>query len=388
MTMFLGVTKRRNPRLINTSVLLHQKGEIPPNTYVIDVDILKENTHKLATVANEHNVELYFMSKQLGRFPEVANIIKESGIKKAVAVDFDEGKVLADHGIEIGNIGHLVQPGKHQWERVLSWKPDVVTIFSYERAKQLSSTALRLGVYQDILLKVVGPEDNIYENQEGGILLEELPEVIDQIIALKYVTIVGVTTFPNLQLGDDKTRMVPTKNLTSLLKAQRILEEKGINVKQVNGPSGTSSETIPFLAEQGITHSEPGHGLTGTTPLHAFKDLAEKPAITYVSEVSHKSEKFYHVIAGGFYGRSNMEGCLVGHNQQTILDRYVHANQNRPDAIDYYGSIGIPTDFSIEIGDTAIFAFRTQIFVTRAHVALVEGIQSGNPTLIHLERKW
>ncbi|WP_404454906.1 YhfX family PLP-dependent enzyme [Virgibacillus necropolis] len=386
--MFLDVTKRRNPELIHAGVSLHQKGEIPPNTYVIDVDILKENTNKLATVAKDHKFDLYFMSKQLGRFPEIANLIVESGIKKAVAVDFDEGKVLADHGIAIGNIGHLVQPGKHQWKEILSWRPEVVTVFSYERAEQLANNAVNIGVNQDILLKVVGHEDSIYESQEGGILLEDLPEVIDQIVALEGVTIVGVTTFPNLKLASDKTKMIPTKNLNTLLKAREILEQNGIDVKQVNGPSGTSSETIPFLAEEGVTHGEPGHGLTGTTPLHAFKDLAEKPAIVYVSEVSHKSDENYHVIAGGFYGRSNMEGCLVGHNQQTILNQYVQANQTSPETIDYYGAIDIPTDFPIEIGDTAIFAFRTQVFVTRAHVALVEGIQAGNPTLIHLERKW
>ena len=33
------------------------------------------------------------------------------------------------------------------------------------------------------------------------------------------------------------------------------------------------------------------------------------------------------------------------------------------------------------MGDTAVFAFRTQIFVTRSQVALVEGIQPGRPSL-------
>src|SRR5690606_3034927 len=112
-------------------------------------------TKKLAKVAAEHDFHLYYMSKQLGRIPKLAEIIASSGIDKAVAVDFDEGKVLADSGLAIGNIGHLVQPGKHQWEEILSWKPEVITIFSYERAKQLSKNAIRLGVKQDILLKVV-----------------------------------------------------------------------------------------------------------------------------------------------------------------------------------------------------------------------------------------
>ena len=386
--MFLNVTKRRNTELIKTGVKLHQAGEIPPNTYIIDVDILRENVRKLVQTADQATMKLYLMSKQLGRFPEIAKIIADEGITEAVAVDFDEGKVLADHGIAIGNIGHLVQPGKHQWEEVLSWNPEVVTIFSHERAKQLSHAAERVGVSQDIILKVYDEKDMQYPGQEGGILVQNLAEEIDRIQQLPGVNIVGLTTFPNLQLNFAKTEMVPTHNLTTLLEAKKILLQKGIAIKQINGPSGTSCETIPFLASQGITHGEPGHGLTGTTPLHAYKDLPEKPAIIYVTEVSHQYRDNYQVIAGGYYGRSNMEGCLVGSDPQTILNQYTKAEHLSPESIDYYGLINRSDDFSIEIGDTAIFAFRTQIFVTRAHVALVEGIQNGQPNLIHFERKW
>lgn len=386
--MFLNVTKRRNSELIKTGVKLHQAGEIPPNTYIIDVDILRENVRKLVQTADQATMKLYLMSKQLGRFPEIAKIIVEEGITEAVAVDFDEGKLLADHGIAIGNIGHLVQPGKHQWEEVLSWNPEVVTIFSHERAKQLSYAAERLGVNQDIILKVYDEKDMQYPGQEGGILLQSLADEIDKIQQLPGVNIVGLTTFPNLQLNSAKTEMVPTQNLTTLLEAKKVLLQKGITIKQINGPSGTSCETIPFLAAQGITHSEPGHGLTGTTPLHAYKDLTEKPAIIYVTEVSHQYRDSYQVIAGGYYGRSNMEGCLVGSDPQSIFNQYATAEHLSPDSIDYYGLINCQDDISIEIGDTAIFAFRTQIFVTRAHVALVEGIQKGQPKLIHFERKW
>jgi len=386
--MFLDVTKRRNPQLIQTGVSLHQMGDIPPNTYVIDVDILKENTNKLAATAAENNMELYFMSKQLGRVPELGDIIVKNGIKKAVAVDFDEGKVLADYGIEIGNIGHLVQPGKHQWKEVLSWKPEVVTVFSFERAKQVSETAESLGINQDILLKVAGSEDKFYEGQEGGILLKDLPAAVDKIKHLTAVTITGVTTFPNLELNESKTSMVPTNNFHTLLQAKDVLIEKGITIKQINGPSGTSCKTIPYLAEHGISHSEPGHSLTGTTPLHAYTDLPEKPAIVYVTEVYHQDNGNFQVIAGGYYGRSRMRGCLVGNDKTSVLDQFTSAYQNSPETIDYYGTIKNPKDFTVKTGDTAVFAFRSQIFVTRAHVALVEGIQTGDPRIRHLERKW
>ena len=72
--MFLNVTKRRNPKLIQAGVTLHQSGVIPPNTYVIDLDLLKENVEALARTAEEHDFHLYFMSKQLGRFPYIGQV--------------------------------------------------------------------------------------------------------------------------------------------------------------------------------------------------------------------------------------------------------------------------------------------------------------------------
>ncbi|HLS36555.1 MAG TPA: YhfX family PLP-dependent enzyme [Bacillota bacterium] len=386
--MFLDVTKRRNPKLVKTGVHLHQKGMIPPNTTIIDVDALRENVRKLVQTAESYDMKLYLMTKQLGRIPKVAEIIAEEGMTDAVAVDFDEGKILADNGIAIGNIGHLVQPGKYQWEEVLSWDPEVVTIFSYERAKQLSEVAERLNKTQDILLKVYDKKDAFYAGQEGGIFIDELVDTAQKIQALPGISIVGVTTFPNLTLSKEKTEMIPTNNFKTLFKAKEILEGLNIELTQINGPSGTSCATIPFLAKEGVTHSEPGHGLTGTTPLHAYNDLPELPAIVYVSEVSHRYKDQYQVIAGGYYGRSNMRGCLVGGSEDEILDQYTKAHQLSPEAIDYYGLIDKPEDFKVNIGDTAVFAFRTQIFVTRSHVALVEGIQSGQPEVIHFERNW
>src|SRR5699024_8513723 len=121
--MFLDITKRKNPQLIQTVVAFHQSGKIPPNTYIIDVDVLKSNTEKIAGAASKNDIELYYMTKQLGRISHIADIIEDHGIPKAVAVDFDEGKILADKGMDIGHIGHLVQPGKNQWEEVLKWHP-------------------------------------------------------------------------------------------------------------------------------------------------------------------------------------------------------------------------------------------------------------------------
>ncbi|MBY6052550.1 YhfX family PLP-dependent enzyme [Cytobacillus firmus] len=386
--MFLDVTKRRNPKLIQSGVTLHQSGQIPPNTYVIDLDILGENVAALAETAKNHDFTLYFMSKQLGRLPFIGKFIAEHGIEKAVAVEFDEAKTLAEDGVKMGNVGHLVQPGKNQWPEVLSWNPEVITLFSLARARQLSDAAVQSGRVQDVLLRVYAEGDMIYPGQQGGFRLEKLDEELPELAGLPGINLAGVTTFPNFQLSEDKKSMEPTPNFTTLLKAKAILEKKGITVKQVNGPSATSCETIPFLAEQGVTHGEPGHALTGTTPLHAYRDLPEKPAIVYVTEVSHQDQEQYYVIGGGYYGRSHLTGCLVGNNEKDILNQYVKAIEPAPEAIDYYGAIEKPNGFQVSEGDTAVFSFRTQVFVTRAHIALVKGIQSGKPELVHFERKW
>ncbi|URT70707.1 YhfX family PLP-dependent enzyme [Cytobacillus firmus] len=386
--MFLDVTKRRNPKLIQSGVTLHQSGQIPPNTYVIDLDILGENVAALAETAKNHDFTLYFMSKQLGRLPFIGKFIAEHGIEKAVAVEFDEAKTLAEGGVKMGNVGHLVQPGKNQWPEVLSWNPEVITLFSLARARQLSDAAVQSGRVQDVLLRVYAEGDMIYPGQQGGFRLEKLDEELPELAGLPGINVAGVTTFPNFQLSEDKKSMEPTPNFTTLLKAKGILEKKGITVKQVNGPSATSCETIPFLAEQGVTHGEPGHALTGTTPLHAYRDLHEKPAIVYVTEVSHQDQEQYYVIGGGYYGRSHLTGCLVGNNEKDILNQYVKAIEPAPEAIDYYGAIEKPNGFQVSEGDTAVFSFRTQVFVTRAHIALVKGIQSGKPELVHFERKW
>ncbi|MCL6571944.1 MAG: alanine racemase [Bacillus sp. (in: Bacteria)] len=386
--MFLNVTKRRNKKLIQAGVMLHQSGVIPPNTYVIDLDILQENVEALAKVASEHDFQLYFMSKQLGRLPYIGHFIAQHGIKKTVAVDFDEAKTLADGGVEIGNVGHLVQPGKNQWPEVLSWNPEVVTLFSFDRALQLSVAAEKVGKVQEVILKVFRPTDLIYPGQEGGFLLSQLAGEVLRLKNLPGIRVVGVTTFPNFQLATDKTKMEPTTNFETLLEAKKVLEDNGVAARHVNGPSATSCETIPFLAEHGVTHGEPGHALTGTTPLHAYRDLAEKPAMAYVTEVSHEDQDHYYVIGGGYYGRSNLTGCLVGHDVESIMDQFVPAFEPSPEAIDYYGAIEKPTEFSISAGDTAVFSFRTQVFVTRGHIALVKGIQSGRPELVHFERKW
>ncbi|MFD9625701.1 alanine racemase [Peribacillus muralis] len=381
------MTLKRNEGIIRTAAKLHQEGIIPANTYVIDLDSLEYNIRSLGQTAAENELNLYYMTKQIGRSGFVGNIIERNGIQKAVAVDVDEAIGLKKNNCQIGNIGHIVQPSKSQWNHVLTYlRPEVVTLFSFERAKQLSDAAEVLGMKQDVILRVIRSTDNIYPGQFGGFLLQELEYEVERLKALNGIRVIGITSFPVLQLNATKDDFSFTSNIETLKMARAVLEERGIDVKHVNAPSATSCYTIPLLKEHGVTHGEPGHALTGTTPLHAYNpNLKEIPSIVYVSEISHMDDQYAYTIAGGFYARSNMEYALYGRNEREMTKQRTKVDGISPTNIDYYGCL--EKQSQMKVGDTAIYAFRTQIFVTRAHVAYVRAVNTQNPELVYLQRR-
>jgi hypothetical protein len=94
------------------------------------------------------------------------------------------------------------------------------------------------------------------------------------------------------------------------------LAKAGMSNIVINAPGTTSSTVLNLVAGAGVTQIEPGHGLTGTTPLQAVKKLSERPATLYLREVSHfhAGEAFcfgsgpYIVPVFGDYGVSAMVG--------------------------------------------------------------------------------
>ncbi|KUO75871.1 MAG: amino-acid racemase [Clostridia bacterium BRH_c25] len=380
--MFLDMTLKRNPQLIKYAAELHREGRIRPNTYVLDMDAIKGNTRILAESAEKYGIKLYMMTKQIGRNPEAARIIATCGIERAVAVDPWEAITLAKSGIKLGNVGHLVQIPTVMIREILSFRPEVITVFTLEKAREISKEASEMGIVQDILLRVVGPRDMIYEGQVGGFKEDELIAASEEIKRLKGVNIVGVTAFPCFLYDSDSGQIKKTENADTVIRCARMLEEKaGIEIKQINTPSVTAAASMPLLAELGATHGEPGHGLTGTTPLHGYEESGEIPAMVYVSEISHCFEDKAYAYGGGYYRRSCMKRAMVGKDFEAMKRNALEVEELLPEAIDYYGILKIG-DKDVQVGDTVIYAFRTQIFVTRSEVALVEGIQGDTPRLI------
>ena len=374
--MFLEQTLKRNPQLIETAVALHQSGQLAPDTYVLDVDAILANAATMLKQADALGVKLYAMTKQLGRNPWVAQQLVHLGFAGVVAVDWREALTMAAAGVKLGHVGHLVQIPQAVLPEILAARPEVVTVYSLAKAQAIAQAAQAQRYTQKILLRVLGPEDILYPGQYGGFTLAELPAAAQALKKLAGIAITGVTSFPCLLFNEKTQQVEPTPNVQTVRRAAAILQELGCRVTQLNMPSVTCTATLPQLAQFGGTHGEPGHGLTGTTPLHAVTDQPEIPAYVYVSEISHNLGPISYCYGGGYYRRSHLAAALVGDRFGSL--QKLPALPVDAEAIDYH--LGLKGN--ARVGATCIFAFRTQIFVTRSQVALVTGIKQGRPQIL------
>lgn len=381
--MFLDAVLVRNPKLIDTALSYHRAGVIPPNTFVIDLDTVRENAILLREAALKNKLSLYFTTKQIGFNPLVARSVSDAGLTKALAIDFREASVLSQNKVPIGHIGHIVQVPLQMIKSVLDLSPEVITVFSFAKAKQISQAAVQAGKEAHILLRVISSNDFFFPGQEGGIWLDNLLSEAAAILRLPNLHIDGVTSYPCLELEEHGETLKPSHNFYTILQAAQILEkELGVLVKQINAPGNTCVSAMPVLAQMGATHAEPGHALTGTTYLHKQLNEAEKPALVYVSEVSHLDRNKAYIFGGGTHRRAIISQAMVGRSSDRMIRAGVQPID--PTTIDYYLSLNLPEPHCVEVGDSVILASRAQIFITRAMVAVIQGIQSGNPALLGL----
>ncbi|MDR1548774.1 MAG: YhfX family PLP-dependent enzyme [Hungatella sp.] len=375
--MFLEQTIKRNPELIKASFELHQSGQIGPDSYVIDVDTFLENASFMLKEAREKEIRLFFMLKQAGRNPYLARKLMELGYEGAVVVDYKEARVMMDHQIPIANAGHLVQIPTAQVEKLVAYRPQMITVYSEEKISQIHQAAKKLGLLQDILLRVTSDSDIIYSGQTAGFPLDALKDLAKR-VKTQYpcVRIAGVTSFPCFLYEENTHNLIPTGNMDTVKQAAIILKENGLPVTVINTPSASCTYTLSKIKELGGNCAEPGHGLTGTTPMHADHMLKEVPCVTYVSEISHNFKGQAYCYGGGYYRRSHVKSALVG----TAFDHYTEMGVIPPsnESIDYH--FGLTKEGAV--GDTVVMAFRYQIFVTRSDVVLVEGLKKKKPQIV------
>ncbi|EOF4702452.1 YhfX family PLP-dependent enzyme [Klebsiella oxytoca] len=375
--MFIKALQRQNPTLIATALRFWQQGRIAPDSWVIDVDQVLENGKQLLKTAQQYGISLYLMTKQIGRNPWLAEKLLALGYQGIVVVDYKESRVMRRAGLPVSHQGHLVQIPSAQVAGAVEQGTEVITLFSLEKAREVSAAAVASGRMQAVMLKVYGESDFLYPGQESGFALAELDSVVAHLRSLPGIELTGLTHFPCLLWDDEQEKILPTPNLRSLFAARDKLESLGVTVQQLNAPSATSCSSLPLLAEFGVTHAEPGHALTGTIPANQQGDQPERVAMLWLSEISHHFAGQSYCYGGGYYRRGHAKHALVfapaSENAQLA-----QLNAVDDSSIDYY----LPLEGEFPIGSAAIFCFRTQIFVTRSDVVLVAGIQSGNPEIV------
>ncbi|MDA4844477.1 alanine racemase [Hoeflea poritis] len=388
--MFLDVLRRRNPKLIEAAIALHQQGRIPANAYVLDLDAVEDNARLFKAEADKRGLKVFAMTKQVGRNSAFCHALVRGGVDRAVAVDMACAVACARAGMSIGHLGHLVQvPRFEAAPAARNIRPDYWTVFSEEKAREAAEASDAAGREQGLMARIQTQGDIFYRGHEGGFPAEDVVAAADMIDGLSGGRFAGITTFPALLFDNETRKVKPTPNLATLTKAAEKLAAAGRSGIEINAPGTTSSVVLDALADAGATQCEPGNGLHGTTPLHALEDLPERPAVVYLSEVSHMHGWRAYCFGGGLY----IDPVFPDYDVKAVVAREPTTEETAlarveippPSAIDYYGMIDTSGPASPRPGDSVVFGFRGQAFVTRAFTVGISGISTGDPQVASIE---
>ncbi len=381
--MFLQTLLRRNPQFVEAAIELHQAGSIPANSCVLDLDTIEANTVGLCAEAHRLGLTVYAMTKQIGRAPSALSAMTSGGVDGFVAVDMPCARPVVRNGHNLGHLGHLVQIPRAEAAEAAEMAPDYWTVFSENKATEAAAAAHRAGRVQRLLVRVFAEGDTFYPGHEGGVALTDLPAMIDHIAGLDGAEFAGLATFPALLFDSDSGGARLTPNVATLARASEITHSHPAcpSTLAINAPGTTSTEVLSMLADSGATQVEPGHGLTGTTPLHAVRDLPEQPAVLYLSEVAHIHQGVPLCFGGGLYidpvfGDYPVH-AVVAHDPAEITTSPVLVDMPNPAAIDYYAPLHPDTQRTVSEGATVVFGFRVQAFVTRTFVVGLSGVSEG-----------
>ena len=388
--MFLDVLRRRNPKLIEAAIRLHQEGALPANAYILDLDTVETNARVLKREADRLGLKILAMTKQVGRSSSFCKAVMRGGIDAAVAVDTACARAVHRAGMKVGHLGHLQQVARHEANAAAAtFRPDYWTVFNEEKAAEAAAGARAANYVQNLLARIAAEGDIFYRGHEGGFAASDIVGVAERLDDLEGGRFAGITTFPALLFDHETRKVIPTPNLATLTKAAEALARAGRNRIEINAPGTTSSVLLQALAEAGATQCEPGNGLHGTTALHVVEDLPELPAVCYLTEVSHLSGGKACCFGGGFY----IDPIFPDYDVKAIVGPEPTADAAAlrsveippPSMIDYYAMIDATGPNAPRPGDSAVFGFRGQAFVTRAFVVGVSGISKGEPKVETIE---
>lgn len=397
VNVFLDQLIERNVDLARAAVELHQRGELPPSTYVIDLDVLYENAVALCREARRLGLSVLAMTKQFGRNPVAIQTLARAGADSFAAVDLTDAQAISRAGARLGHVGHLVQIPKGSAATVAAMQPAYWTVVNRAKAEEAGRAAKSLGRTQAILARVFGPEDLIFDSHAGGFDADVMGAIARDLSAVEGCRLAGVTTYPALVFNGASGAVEPAPNLATMKRVVTELESLGYGPLEVNAPGVTSTAVLQMLADAGATQVEPGHGFAGTTPLHMVRDLVERPAMVYVSEISHLARGSAYFFGGGLYAEfghrytelgydgadsepASLE-ALVGGEPARALEQRATAQLSDYHTIDFYAKLKSENGVAIRPGDSVVLCFRGQVFYTRAYVAPVSGIATGQPRI-------
>src|SRR5438876_11003575 len=127
--MFLDVLRRRNPAFLEAAAALHREGRLPANAYALDLDAVRANARVMREEADRHGLELFAMTKQVGRAPGFVRAVMDGGIDSGVAVDMTDARALRDGGMAVGHVGHLVQVPQAEAAAAAALEPANWTVY-------------------------------------------------------------------------------------------------------------------------------------------------------------------------------------------------------------------------------------------------------------------
>ena len=381
--MFLKALQARNRAFLEAAVALHQAGRMPVGAYLLDLDTMTANARAMSAEAARLGLDVLAMTKQIGRNPPALDALQAGGVNRFVAVDMACARPIHAHGHRVAHVGHLGQIPRHEAAEAAAMRPDYWTVFNGEKATEAAQAANAQGHEQALIARIQAPGDTFYSGHEGGFAADDVEAVADALDRTPGGRFAGLTTFPALLFDEGSGEARPTPNLATLSKAAARLAKQGRRDIVINAPGTTSAHVMRALADGGATQVEPGHGLTGTTPLHARNALPERPAMLYLTEVSHFYQGRAYCFGGGLYIDPVFAPyplkALVGSDPEAALAQEVPAATPDPAMIDYYGQLLPESHQHVAIGDTVMFGFRAQAFFTRALIAPIAGIASGAP---------
>jgi len=388
--MFLEILRKRNPEFVKAAQQLHREGKLPANSYVIDLDTLERNTQFFKKEASRLGLKTFAMTKQFGRSSSACRAIKRGGIDTCVAVDMACARAIHKAGMRLGHLGHLQQVARYEAEAAAkTFKPDYWTVFNETKAREAAAASMAAGYRQNLLARIQAPGDVFYRGHEGGFAVDDITQLADLFDTLDGGRFAGITTFPALLYDHGSRKIKPTPNLATLSKTAERLIKAGRHDIEINAPGTTSTVTLSALAAAGATQVEPGNGLHGTTALHAVEDLPELPGVLYLTEVSHLAGGKAYCLGGGFYIDpifSDYDVKALVSAEPTVAKSHLHSVEVPPPSmIDYYAMIDVVGSRQPKPGDSVIFGFRGQAFVTRAYVAGVSGITKNSPKVETIE---